>query len=102
MSNPLVDILPPKYRKAAYGVLALAGLLYSAYTVAGGDWHVALGSLFASLVLGTAHANTPKPVMPYHEGNAKPGDHRGEANVDLLLLVLTFVGVVLLLFRVHF
>jgi hypothetical protein len=98
MSNPLVDILPPKYRKAAYGVLALAGLLYSAYTVAGGDWHVALGSLFASLVLGTAHANTPRPVTPYHEGNAA-GNHRGAGEVMYALVVAIAIGVAILLFH---
>jgi hypothetical protein len=58
-------------------------------------------TLALALVTAFGTYRTPNKVMPYHEGNAKP-DHRGEANVDLLLLVLTFVGVVLLLFRVHF
>jgi hypothetical protein len=96
MSNPLVDVLPPKYRKAAYAVLALAGLLYAAYTAAGGDWRQALGSLFASLVLGTAHANTL--ARPVHEPDAGPG-HRGAADLGFALLVAIAIGVAILLFH---
>jgi hypothetical protein len=63
--------------------------------------HYATLALALVTAFGTYRTPNKAPVTPYHEGNAA-GNHRGEADAGLLLLVLTFVGVVLLLFRVHF
>jgi TRAP-type C4-dicarboxylate transport system permease small subunit len=93
MSNPLVDVLPPKYRRYAYALLSLAGLAYAAYTLAGGNWRVALGSLLASLVGGTAHANTPAPKV---RRNA-----RGAVDLGLACLVVLAVVVSLWYFGVR-
>lgn len=96
MTNPLLDVLPPKVRQYLYAVLFVAGAVYAAYEMAGGDWGIAIGSLLAAFTGATAHANTPKAKR------VSAGKHEaGQADVGLILLVLTFVGVLLLLFRVH-
>lgn len=92
MNNPLLDVLPPQVRKYLYAALFIAGIVYAAYLAADGNWGVAIGSLLAGLLGGTAHANTPKTARRREDG---------QVDVGLLLLLGTFVGVLLLLFRVH-
>lgn len=56
--NLLKDIVPARYRKAAYAVLTLALLVFTLFQAADGDWSQFTGSLLAALVTGTATANT--------------------------------------------
>jgi len=50
-----------------------------------------VASVIATAVLTWSVPNAPKPA-----------DERGNVDAALILIVLTFVGVVLLLFRIHF
>lgn len=96
--NPLTEIIPAKARQYVYAAFALAGLVLAALQIAG----VATGRTadvlsYIGIALGvTAASNTPAKT------GAKPNGQAGQVDVSLLLLVLTFVGVILLLFRVHF
>lgn len=56
--NPLTDVLPPQVRKYVYAILALAALVWSAYTASHGDWGQFVGSLIVSLTGATAASNT--------------------------------------------
>lgn len=97
MSNPLVNVLTPKTRQVVYVVAMLGTLGWGAYEAAGEDWRQAVPLFLGSLVSATAAANASHtPVEGKHVAQ--------DGNVDVLLLlsVLTFVGVLLLLFRVHF
>lgn len=59
--NILVDIIPAKWRRAVYGVLALAALVVTVWQASDGDWKTALISLVGSAVTTLAHANTTTP-----------------------------------------
>lgn len=56
--NPLNDIVPAKYRRFVYAVLALAALVFGIWQASDGDWTVFVGSLLTSLVTATAASNT--------------------------------------------
>lgn len=56
--NPLVDILPEKYRKYVYAVAALAVFVLGVWQAADGDWVKAIGLAIGSLVPATAASNT--------------------------------------------
>lgn len=58
MSNPLEDIVPPRYRKAVYALLGLAAIVLAAWQAAQGDWFVFVGLVLGALGFGTATANT--------------------------------------------
>jgi len=57
----LVDIIPAKWRKLAYGLLALAAFAITVWQTADGDWKTALISLVTSAATSVAHANTTVP-----------------------------------------
>jgi hypothetical protein len=62
MSNPLTDVLPANIRKYAYAVLFLAGLVFTAFQAADGDWVQLAGGLIVSLTGLLAASNTPAPT----------------------------------------
>jgi hypothetical protein len=84
------------YSKAAAGFVAAAIVAYLGAQdggVTGQEWlQIVLAGLGGSGLVFISPKNVPA---------GKHAD-QGEADAGLLLLVLTFVGVVLLLFRVHF
>lgn len=90
-SNPLTDALPPKVRKYLYAALFVGAIGFSAYQAAGGDWRQFIGGLFTALVSATAASNVDTP---------DPGED-GAVDTFGVLIVLTFVGVVLLLFGIR-
>lgn len=97
--NPLtrfLQSLPEKVRLAIYALLFLAGVVYAALQATDGDWGKAITLLVASVLGGAMPASNTQTVK------ARRRDQRGTADAALVLLVLTLVGVVLLLFRVHF
>lgn len=57
----LVDLIPAKYRKVLYGVLAFALAVYAIWRAVEGDWTQFAVSLTTSLVnvLATANTNVP-------------------------------------------
>lgn len=57
MSNPLTNIVPGRYRKYVYAVLALLALGVSAWQAAGGDWLTFIVLLLGSLGFSTAASN---------------------------------------------
>lgn len=59
--NPLNDIIPARYRKVVYAVIALAALVFGIWQASDGDWTVFVGSLLAALVTATAASNTDVP-----------------------------------------
>lgn len=56
--NPLVDVIPAKYRKYVYAGLCLTALAFASFQAADGDWVEFLGGLLTALVGGTAASNT--------------------------------------------
>lgn len=56
--NPLTDLVPAKYRKYVYAVVAIAAFVYGAYTAANGDWRAMLPALITAALGALAHANT--------------------------------------------
>lgn len=58
MTNPFTDLIPAKYRKYVYALVALASIVLAAWTAAAGDWRVFAASLVSALVSGLAHGNT--------------------------------------------
>jgi hypothetical protein len=67
MGNPLRDALPPAYRKTLYALVMVAGLGFSAWQAADGNWEAFVAGLITSLTTALATANTagslpiPKP-----------------------------------------
>lgn len=59
MSNPLTDVMPPKYRQAFYALLFLVGLAFAAWQASDGDWTAFALGLVTALGGGTAASNTP-------------------------------------------
>lgn len=57
MNTFLTDIIPTKYRRYVYAVLALASVVWTVWQAAGGDWRQFAGGLFAALVSATAASN---------------------------------------------
>lgn len=56
------DIIPTRWRKHVYAVVALLALVYGAWQASDGNWSQAAASLLAALVNGLAHGNTnPEP-----------------------------------------
>lgn len=96
MNNPLVNLLTPKVRAVLYALAFLASLGYGAWLASDGDWKKAIASFIGALLAATAASNaSPTPTKAKHANQA------GTIDVALLLIVLTFVGVVLLLLGVH-
>lgn len=62
-SNPLQDVVPPKYRQVVYALLTLALLAFSLWQASQGDWTLFAGSLLTALGTGTAASN-PSPEHP--------------------------------------
>lgn len=56
--NPLIDVLPPKWRKAAYAAGSVAALLVAAWQASEGDWATFVASLLGSLGFSMASSNT--------------------------------------------
>lgn len=69
ISNPLHDIVPAKYRRKVYALLALAALIFAAYQASEGDWATFTGSLLTTLVSLTAASNTPSPEYADYDGH---------------------------------
>jgi hypothetical protein len=91
----LTDIIPAKYRKVVYGLYAVAVVVAGALAVAGvdtGKTNDVLAYLGGALGVVAAANTAPKAA----------GGEDGNADASLLLNILTFVGVVLLLFGVSF
>lgn len=57
----LTDILPARWRKYVYAVVALAALVWGVWQASGGDWQLFVGGLITALVTATAASNTPSP-----------------------------------------
>jgi len=73
--NFLVDIVPAKWRKLAYGLLALVAFAVTVWQTADGDWKTALISLVTSAATAVAHANTnatPAETIDGDPSTAKP------------------------------
>lgn len=66
--NPLNDIVPAKYRKPVYALIALAALVVGALEAAHGNWAVAAGSLIVTLSHSVAASNTDS-VEPVAAGD---------------------------------
>lgn len=101
MSSPLTDVLPALWRKRLYALYALAGVgigaVQVAYASLPGEQPTALTVTLAvyaylGIGLGLTAASNVEPSPPADQG---------QADVGLLLLVLTFIGVVLLLFGIQ-
>lgn len=58
MTNPLTDLIPPKYRRYVYAVVALAALVYGAYEASNGDIRQTVIAVLGALVSSLAHSNT--------------------------------------------
>lgn len=58
MKNPLRDLLPAKFRKQVYALLALAMVALASWQAADGDWTLFALHLLVGLGFGQAHANT--------------------------------------------
>ncbi len=56
--NVLTDVIPARYRKYVYALVALAALIWGAWEASQGDWQVFAGGLIAALVSATAASNT--------------------------------------------
>lgn len=59
--NPLVDILPTKYRKIAYALLAVASVVFTIWQASDGDWRQFAGGLLVALFGATAASNAKTP-----------------------------------------
>jgi hypothetical protein len=62
----ILTVIPTKYRKYAYAVLALAALVLAAYKASDGDWLLMSTYILGALGFGTATANT-HPVETEHD-----------------------------------
>lgn len=56
--NVLIDVIPAKYRKFVYALVALLSLGYSIWQAADGNWGQVIGALLTSLTTTTAAVNT--------------------------------------------
>lgn len=56
--NPLTDLIPAKYRKYVYAVVALAAFVYGVYEASNGDWKQFAIGLVGAAASALAHANT--------------------------------------------
>lgn len=70
--NELLQLIPSKARKYVYASLALAALIYAAWSAAGGNWQVAIGSLVTTLLGALAHANVTPDKPKVIEGESTP------------------------------
>lgn len=111
----LKDILPAKYRKAIYSLYAIAVVIAGALAVGGVDTGTTpdvLAYLGGALgVVAAANAGPTNQVLVSLDENRlselidkhlEGRDEAGAIDTLLLLTVLILVGVVLLLFRIHF
>ena len=56
--NPLVDLIPAKYRKYVYAIATAAALIFGVWQASNGDWTVFAASLVTALTTGLATSNT--------------------------------------------
>jgi hypothetical protein len=68
----LADLVPPKFRRYMYGLLALISLVWGAYNAAGGDWRATALAVLTALTTAMAHANTSVEV-PADEAPSERG-----------------------------
>jgi hypothetical protein len=94
----LTDIIPAAWRKPIYAVYAVVGVVLGAWQIAQSP---APGWLITAL---TVYGFVGGALGVTAASNVHVAKRRedGAADVGLILLVLTLIGVVLLLFRVHF
>jgi cytochrome oxidase assembly protein ShyY1 len=66
VNNPLIDVIPDRYRKQVYAAAAALVFLLGLWQLAQGDWKVFLLSIVGTLVPATAASNTlpGEPVLP--------------------------------------
>lgn len=57
MTNPLT-VIPARYRKYAYALLALAAIVVAGIQAADGDWLELVAFVLGALGFGTATSNT--------------------------------------------
>ena len=57
-SNPLTDVIPPRYRKYLYALVFVASIVAAAWQASDGDWQTFVGALVGVLVSATAASNT--------------------------------------------
>lgn len=62
MTNPLNDIVPAKYRKQVYALIALAAIVFGAWQASEGNIELFIGSLIVALSHATAASNTSDPA----------------------------------------
>lgn len=80
----LEGIIPPKYRKYVYTLVALASLAFAAYAGANGDWSQFIVLLLNGSSSGMAAANTTAPPssdFPTDESPATPSPGSAPAEV---------------------
>jgi hypothetical protein len=58
MFNILIDIVPARYRKVIYALVALLALLFSIWQASNGNWEQFIFGVIASLTTTTASVNT--------------------------------------------
>lgn len=68
--NPLIDVIPEKYRKVVYFLATLLVAAYGVFQATDGNWGQVIGSVLIALTTGVATANTAVvtnelPVDPY-------------------------------------
>jgi hypothetical protein len=56
--NPLIDIVPEKYRKLVYFLVTLLVGAYGVFQATDGNWGQVVGSVLVALTTGVATANT--------------------------------------------
>ena len=59
MSNPLVDFIPAKHRKAVYAVAFVASAAVTALEASDGDWRRALLPFLTTLSSALSYSNVP-------------------------------------------
>ena len=88
------------YRKAIAGVFGAAILAFAAAMFLSSPGHITDNEWF--LIISALVGGGAAPAITPKNGPKPVKGEGGQADVGLILLCLTFVGVVLLLFRVHF
>jgi len=95
----MLEKLKPYAKAVAAAVVCAAAYLVGVVPAEGGLGDVSVVQWLGLVVfMGGAYGITFH--VPYK--STKPASERGNVDAALILIVLTFVGVVLLLFRIHF
>lgn len=61
MSNPLTDVLPPRFRRYFYALLFVLSALLAAYQASDGNWVQGIAWAVAALGGATAASNVGRP-----------------------------------------